>query len=1122
MDSTLWQGAEEMHEMELTLNLYASKVAKGYCAHFLGHCTVTDDDATTSLTPGLWLAWKYEGSRTLSYYLRRRDTMRSLAQELDIPEEAVLATVMKQLLKGLAAFHSAGLVHRDIKPLNLIFAEEDQRFKLIDLGACADLRTGTNFAPDESILDPMYAPPEKYVLPTESPSLSSNLFLQAISPMLWAMHKPDRFDIWSAGIVMLQLAVPTLRNDHALKKFNAVYSSKYMFDLDAWRKDSMISRREFELLDADDGAGWSLLKSMLWKRNIQVDDKGHVSFTDSNSLQRVSAEEALKSRFMRQAVQPGLLSIINSDEAPVHTKLSARTTYGSGSSRSVVPAAVSSRSQTGSTKSYSGSNRPSFGRSSDPDPYASAAAAAQAASKKVAASKTGAFGMAVNLWREVTGKLFDLEAQIMTQSSATEKQTEKVKLMRKQASSGRVPVNQVAAEEQILGGMEAKLKGLKHDFQATAKTARGLFSFLGFGGREEVAEKEPLSHAELYGKASHNVGSTKSKLHGVDGAEVSVWQKLAGKFLEVDDMFNTPKVSGESQSMTGKRQQGSQKTSDHEEVLNSDYTSDRLDRMEQLLEILAREKEQQQMTDVRVSEQHLDALSMRRERKLEGRLTQHDLHEMSEDDLQRMLDARSSRHHLESRIPQRHDLSDGDEEEQSRDWRDSEHDLGTLSMKKNTRSSSYDDGLMSSPGDVDRHQSRLMMGGSQLTRSTREDGKESEKSGTRGSTLWSVFGKGNKTSTHVRSDKNAAAYGQARTGTGSSSGTTQGTGSTFTSAQVGEGLRAGGIMLGGIAARLAMGMASSLKEDAEKMMKNIEAAERAKALQRAQEAAFIAFLKDKRSSIHAHTTYEQLREAAGTDLRFTQMDEQKGRTELKQFVDIIVEEELKAQQKARLDKLKTELNDVVQPEDSNGLKESGVRSKALYEGDMVSTLHSAVSDGLHLKDRGDVEGMTVEELAASEDQFRRLQAQREREEAVTALVEVAESSFMNMLATLTPTVTQDSLWPLVKPLIAGDARYRAVVPEYRRQQLFQKFVIGLEEREVAGVLELNAPTVTRSLPLEMDGDIMTMEDIDEAEVARINSLRDEQVQLRSEYEKMEAKLQEMERMMKDQELVREG
>ena len=67
----------------------------------------------------------------------------------------------------MQAFHSAGLVHRDVKPHNIIFAEVDRRFKLIDLGACADLRTGTNYTPDESILDPMYAPPEKYILPTD-------------------------------------------------------------------------------------------------------------------------------------------------------------------------------------------------------------------------------------------------------------------------------------------------------------------------------------------------------------------------------------------------------------------------------------------------------------------------------------------------------------------------------------------------------------------------------------------------------------------------------------------------------------------------------------------------------------------------------------------------------------------------------------------------------------------------------------------------------------------------------------------------------------------------------------------------------------------------------------------
>jgi hypothetical protein len=46
----------------------------------------------------------------------------------------------------------------------------------------------------------------QFVLPTDSPHLAKSAFAMALSPMLWAQHKPDRFDSWSAGIVLLQVS----------------------------------------------------------------------------------------------------------------------------------------------------------------------------------------------------------------------------------------------------------------------------------------------------------------------------------------------------------------------------------------------------------------------------------------------------------------------------------------------------------------------------------------------------------------------------------------------------------------------------------------------------------------------------------------------------------------------------------------------------------------------------------------------------------------------------------------------------------------------------------------------------------------------------------------------------
>ena len=62
-----------------------------------------------------------------------------------------------------------GIVHRDVKPQNCIIAQSDRRVKLIDLGAAADLRVGINYVPNQFLLDPRYAPPQQYIMSTQTP-----------------------------------------------------------------------------------------------------------------------------------------------------------------------------------------------------------------------------------------------------------------------------------------------------------------------------------------------------------------------------------------------------------------------------------------------------------------------------------------------------------------------------------------------------------------------------------------------------------------------------------------------------------------------------------------------------------------------------------------------------------------------------------------------------------------------------------------------------------------------------------------------------------------------------------------------------------------------------------------
>ncbi|KAG2253666.1 hypothetical protein Bca52824_083802 [Brassica carinata] len=282
--------ATEYGAVEIWMNERVRRACGNSCADFVYGFL----EKSSKKGPEYWLLWKYEGESTLAGLLQSKDFPYNvetiiLGKVQDLPkglerENIIIQTIMRQLLFALDGLHSTGIVHRDVKPQNIIFSEGSRAFKIIDLGAAADLRVGINYIPKEFLLDPRYAAPEQYIMSTQTPSAPSAPVAAALSPVLWQMNLPDRFDIYSIGLIFLQMAFPSLRSDSNLIQFNRQLK-RCDYDLTAWRKlveprASPDLRKGFELLDLDGRIGWELLTSM-------------VRF---KARQRISAKAALATR----------------------------------------------------------------------------------------------------------------------------------------------------------------------------------------------------------------------------------------------------------------------------------------------------------------------------------------------------------------------------------------------------------------------------------------------------------------------------------------------------------------------------------------------------------------------------------------------------------------------------------------------------------------------------------------------------------------------------------------------------------------------------------------------------------------------------------------------------------
>ena len=125
----------------------------------------------------------------------RGQSLRRILKEGPLPVPRVLA-LAAQVCEGLACAHAAGVLHRDLKPDNLIVTAED-RLKILDFGLAKLLSTSSGTDPDEVTL-------VKEELSSPGMTLGTAGYM---SPEQALGRRVDpRTDLFALGVVLYQMA----------------------------------------------------------------------------------------------------------------------------------------------------------------------------------------------------------------------------------------------------------------------------------------------------------------------------------------------------------------------------------------------------------------------------------------------------------------------------------------------------------------------------------------------------------------------------------------------------------------------------------------------------------------------------------------------------------------------------------------------------------------------------------------------------------------------------------------------------------------------------------------------------------------------------------------------------